>query len=108
MFTDLDNTDSTFARTGIANTKMIPIWGVISIGKNKLLGRFDNPLPAPFDDNWVTFALNIWIWACIAAVFAYLIDPAVRLATRRTRTDIDDRILKVMRKPISCSSSRTA
>lgn len=99
-FTDLNGTTGTFVQTGYADTKMIPSWGVVAPGKNKLLGRFDTPLPAPFDNNYVTFFLNMGIWAVIALFVAYVVDPAVGLATKRTKTDIDDKILKILRIPI--------
>ncbi len=79
---------------------MIPVWGVMAPGKNKLLGTFDNPLPEPFNGNYSTFLLNVGIWACIALVFMYVFDPVVRMFTKKTKTDIDDRILKILRKPV--------
>jgi len=99
-FTDLNNTSGTETFTGYAETEMIPTWGVVAPGKNKLLNRFDNPLPAPLDNNYVTFALNMGIWAVIALFVAYVVDPAVHLVTKRTKTDIDDRVLKILRVPI--------
>lgn len=99
-FTDLDNTSTAFSRTSPVNTKMIPTWGVVAPGRNKLLGTFDNPLPEPFNDNYVTFGLNIAVWAGIALFIAYVVDPAVRVFTKRTKTDLDDRVLKILRKPI--------
>lgn len=101
QFTDLGNlSEPGTTITSTIHTDMIPTWGVIAPGKNKLLGRFDNPLPSPLDGNYVTFAINIGIWAAIALIFAFVIDPAVHLFTRRTRTDLDDRVVKILRKPM--------
>jgi len=99
-FTELENSTNTFVLEGHAETSMIPVWGVMAPGKNKLLGTFDNPLPEPFNGNYSTFLLNVGIWACIALVFMYVFDPVVRTFTKKTKTDIDDRILKILRKPI--------
>jgi MscS family membrane protein len=99
-YQDLNN--SAFTRLDISNarTDMIPLWGAISPGKNKLLGQFENPLPPPFDDNYGTFALNVGIWAAIAVLLAFVVGPVMKLVTQRTKTDLDDRILKVIHKPI--------
>jgi len=98
-YTDLA-TDATSSETATTSTKTVPIWGIISPGKNKLLGTFDNPLPAPFDNNYATFALNVGIWAIIAIFFAFVINPLVHFFTKRTKTDIDDRVLKILHTPI--------
>ena len=99
-YTNLNNTELTFIDVASVNTKTVPIWGIISPGKNKLLGTFDNPLPAPLDNNYATFGLNIAIWAVIGVFFAYVINPVVHLFTKRTKTDIDDRVLRILHKPI--------
>ena len=100
VLTNLDDTSDVLTYTSQATTDFIPKWGVIAPGKNKLLDRFDNPLPAPFDNNYGTFALNIGIWALVALIFAFIVDPAVRYFTKKTKTDLDDRILKILRVPI--------
>lgn len=99
-FTDLNDTSSVITRTTSVSTQLITVWGVIAPGKNKLLGQFDNPLPSPFDGNYATFILNVGIWAAIALFIAFVIDPTVRMFTKRTKTDIDDRVLKILRRPI--------
>ncbi len=99
-FTDLNDTSSVITRTTTVSTQLITVWGAIAPGKNKLLGQFDNPLPSPFDGNYATFLLNVGIWAAIALFIAFVIDPTVKLFTKRTKTDIDDRVLKILRRPI--------
>lgn len=99
-FTDLNNTYYTYVEAVSIHTKTIPIWGIISPGKNKLLGTFENPLPEPFDNNYVTFGLNVGIWAVIAVFFAFVINPFVHFFTKKTKTDIDDRVLKILHKPV--------
>lgn len=99
-FTELDNSTNMFVLDGTAETSMIPVWGIIAPGKNKLLGMFDNPLPAPLDSNYVTFVINVCLWAGIAGAFIFVVDPIVRMFTKKTKTDLDDRVLKILRKPI--------
>ncbi len=99
-YTNLNNTDLTFLDISEVHTKTVPVWGIISPGKNKLLGTFNNPLPAPLDNNYATFGLNIGIWAIIAVFFAYVVNPLVHMFTKRTKTDIDDRVLKILHTPI--------
>jgi len=97
---NLNNSSSNNLYVGNAKTSMIPTWGVIAPGKNKLFGQFDNPLPAPFNGNYATFLVNLGIWGLIALIFAFIIGPAAKVFTKRTKTDLDDRVLKVLHKPI--------
>ncbi len=99
-FTGLEDSADSEVLTGYANTTMIPVWGIIAPGKNKILGLFDNPFPEPFNDNYATFLISVGLWAVIAVVFMYVIDPIVGLFTKKTKTDVDDRILAIVRKPI--------
>jgi MscS family membrane protein len=100
VFSDLSGANLPIERTKYANTSLISEWGSVAAGKNKLLGSFDNPLPSPFNDNYVTFFISIGIWALVALLFAYVVDPAAKLVTRRTKSDIDDRIMKIVRVPL--------
>jgi len=98
--TDLNSTSPDIIMVSYADTKLIPVWGVIAPGKNKLLGRFDNPLPEPFDTNYFTFGINLMIWAGIALFVAFIVQPVAHLITKRTKSDIDDRVLKILKMPI--------
>lgn len=100
VLTNLDNATEVRTYTSQIETKMIHAWGIIAPGKNKLLGRFDNPLPEPLNSNYATFVLNIGIWAAIALFIAFVVDPTVHFFTKKTKTNLDDRVLKILRKPI--------
>lgn len=67
---------------------------------NKILGEFDNPLPAPFNDSYVTFIISVLFWAAFAGAFISVLIPTVRFLTRKTETQIDDILLKVSKGPI--------
>jgi hypothetical protein len=36
--------------------------------ENKILWFFDNPLPEPYNERWMTFIINILIWAGVAGL----------------------------------------
>jgi small-conductance mechanosensitive channel len=67
---------------------------------NRILGMFANPLPSPFNENVVTFAISALIWAGIAEAFILVIFPAVKFLTRKTDTQLDDKLLKVSKWPV--------
>lgn len=100
VFTDVSNPLSDFLRSGLTSTKMVPFWSSVNAGKNKLFGQFENPLPAPLSGNYATFALSVGLWAVVAIVFAYVVGPVARVFTKRTKTDLDDRIIGILHVPI--------
>ncbi|MEW5748320.1 MAG: mechanosensitive ion channel domain-containing protein [Candidatus Thermoplasmatota archaeon] len=67
---------------------------------NKVLGYFDNPLPAPLDNEWGVFLLDVVIWLAIAFGIAYLMDAVAYGFTRRTTTMLDDIVLGIIRTPV--------
>ncbi len=71
-----------------------------SAGENKLFGVWDNFLPAPFDTNVGAFIVTLLGWVGIALFFAFVIDPLVHALTKKTETDLDDIVLKIIRAPV--------
>jgi len=69
-------------------------------GFAQVLGRFDNPLPAPLDGVAGTFLLNVVAWLLIALVAMWLVDPTLRLLTLRTRTTVDDKVIRILSRPL--------
>jgi MscS family membrane protein len=67
---------------------------------NKILGEFENPLPAPFNDSYVTFTISVLLWVAFAGAFIMLLIPTVKYLTRKTDTQMDDILLKVSKWPI--------
>lgn len=100
VFQDVSKPLNNFLKTGQGHTKMIPFWSSVSAGKNKLFGQFENPLPPPFEGNYATFVLSVGLWAAIAIIFAYVVGPLLRVFTKRTKTDLDDRIIGILHMPI--------
>ena len=67
---------------------------------NKILGMFANPLPSPLNGSVVTFAITVLIWAGIAGAFILVLFPSVKFLTRKTDTQLDDKLLEVSKWPV--------
>jgi len=61
---------------------------------------WQNNLPGPLSTVWGTFGIELTIWIGIGAVIYYVVDPTVRVFTRRSKTELDDRLLKAVRTPV--------
>ena len=68
--------------------------------EGKVLGIFENTLPAPFDSNFGAFLLTVGIWVLISAGLVLVIDPFLRSFAKRTATQVDDILLKIIRGPV--------
>jgi hypothetical protein len=63
--------------------------------ENRILGVWDNFLPAPLDGNWGAFGLSILIWVAIGLAFMKVIGPAIHALTRKTKSKWDDMLVEV-------------
>jgi small-conductance mechanosensitive channel len=68
--------------------------------ENKILWFFDNPLPEPYNERWMTFIINILIWAGVAGLVIGVIDPAVKAVAKRSENELDDIIWHILRGPL--------
>lgn len=68
--------------------------------ENKIFWLYDNPLPAPFNERWMTFIINILIWAGIAGLVIGVIDPSVKAMAKRSENELDDIIWQIIRGPL--------
>lgn len=66
----------------------------------KVIGFFDNPLPAPLDGEYGVFLLDVLIWTLIILVAYLAFERGVKHWTKRTKTQLDDIIFKIIRTPI--------
>ncbi len=66
----------------------------------KVIGFFTNPLPSPLDNEWGVFLLTVLIWFIFSIILVFLLGPLVKSFTKKTKTKIDDIILKIIRTPI--------
>jgi small-conductance mechanosensitive channel len=65
-----------------------------------VLGAWRNPLPAPLDDAFGVFLLDLLFWAAVAGLFILLQDPVVKWLTRRAERNVGARIAVLLRKPV--------
>ncbi len=67
---------------------------------NKIFGVWDNYFPAPFNTLIWSFIFTVLLWLLIAAIIYFVVDPIMHLFTKKTKNDLDDRVLEVTRVPI--------
>ena len=67
---------------------------------NRIFGIWENHLPAPFNTLIWSFIFTVLLWVLIAGLIYFVVDPLVKQFTKKTKTDLDDRILAVTRMPI--------
>ncbi|MFQ6106182.1 MAG: mechanosensitive ion channel family protein [Thermoplasmata archaeon] len=68
--------------------------------ENKIFWFWDNPLPEPFNARWMTFIINIFIWAGIAGLVIGVIDPSIKRVAKRSRSELDDTVWQIIRLPL--------
>jgi small-conductance mechanosensitive channel len=66
----------------------------------QVLGLFDNPLPPPLDGKWGVFLLDVLLWTLIIIVAYVAFEKGIKHWTKRTKTQLDDIIFKIIRTPI--------
>lgn len=70
------------------------------INMAKVLGIFDNPLPAPLNNNYGVFILDLIIWIVIILGIYFLIEVGIKRITKKTKTELDDIVFRIIRRPI--------
>jgi small-conductance mechanosensitive channel len=68
--------------------------------EKKVLDLFENPLPEPLDNEFGIFLLTVLFWLIGSLVLVFLMDPVVKAFTLKTKTEIDDIVLRIIRTPI--------
>ena len=51
--------------------------------------------PPPLDNDWGAFAATVLIWAGVAGALVFVVRPAVRSFTKRTRSGEDDKLVAI-------------
>ncbi len=79
------------------------IRGGAYIPPTQVLGWFDDPLgnyvPA-LDNEWGVFITTVIVWLIIGGIIYFILDPLVKIFTKRTKTDLDDKILTIIKGPV--------
>ncbi len=73
---------------------------VSSLGTVLILGQWENPLPAPLDNTGGAFLLNLAAWLVISLLVTWFIHPVLKAFTRRTKTELDDHIIRILKMPV--------
>jgi len=66
----------------------------------KVFFFFDNPFPAPLDNEYGVFILELVFWLVVGIIVMVTMDPIIRKATEKTATEIDDVIIGILRVPV--------
>lgn len=67
--------------------------------EKKVFYWFDNPLPEWGDNIWGTFLLTVGIWFLLSLIITIILDPFVKAFTKKTKTELDDIVLRIVRTP---------
>jgi MscS family membrane protein len=73
---------------------------IIKPEEKKVIGLFENPLPAPLDNEWGIFLLTVLFWLIASIVLVFILDPCVKAFTKKTKTEVDDIVLRIIRTPL--------
>jgi small-conductance mechanosensitive channel len=84
----------------ISKSATVHVKAMFESSGNKIFGIWENKLPSPFNTLIWSFLLTILVWVLIAGFIFFVVDPVVHQLTKKTETDLDDRLLEVTRMPI--------
>lgn len=68
--------------------------------EKRVLGVFANPLPAPLDNEWGVFLLDVLAWLGISIAVLLVVIPVVRRLGAMTKTRVADVVLRIVRTPL--------
>jgi len=68
--------------------------------ENKLMGIWDNFLPAPFDEAWGAFLVSLLIWLVISFLIMEVFGPALHALTKKTSSEWDDIAIDLLKSPV--------
>lgn len=73
---------------------------IIKPEEKKVIGLFENPLPSPLDNEFGIFLLTVLFWLGGSLVLVFILDPCVKAFTKKTKTEVDDIVLRIIRTPL--------
>ncbi len=82
-----------------ASTHVLSLFGTTA-GENKIFNYWENGLPAPLNTNVGAFLITLLLWIAIGLVIYFVVNPIVHQFTKKTKTDLDDIILQVIKAPV--------
>ena len=90
-------------REVVTKTAMVHVEAMFETTGNKIFGIWENDLPSPFNTHLWSFIITMALWLAIACLIYFVVDPLIRRLTKRTKTDLDDRTMEIIRLPIFAS-----
>jgi small-conductance mechanosensitive channel len=84
----------------VSKTVNVHVNAMFESSGNRIFGIWENTLPSPFNTIIWSFILTVLLWVLVAGVIYFIIDPIIHQFTKKTKTDLDDRILEITRMPI--------
>ncbi|MCK5547912.1 MAG: mechanosensitive ion channel [Thermoplasmata archaeon] len=63
-------------------------------------GMFENSLPPPLDGDVGVFLMDVLVWLGISFLIFIVLNPVIKLLTRKTKTELDDIVLGIVRTPV--------
>jgi len=84
----------------LSKTATVHVNAMFESTGNNIFGVWENRLPTPFNTVTWSFIITVLLWVAIAATIYFVIDPLIHQLTKKTKTDLDDRILEITRMPI--------
>ncbi|MGD0816910.1 MAG: mechanosensitive ion channel domain-containing protein [Methanomassiliicoccales archaeon] len=98
-FTQMNDPTQTITITKQVSMHVDSTYGA-KAGQNKIFGVWQNNLPSPFESNYGAFVVTVLGWIAIALIVMFGVDPLIHYATRKTETNLDDIMLKILRYPV--------
>ncbi|MFA5772344.1 MAG: mechanosensitive ion channel family protein [Thermoplasmata archaeon] len=68
--------------------------------EKKIFDRFKNPLPAPLNNEFGVFLVDILAWLGISALVICIVDPLARRLTKKSKNRVDNIVLSIIRIPV--------
>ncbi len=84
--------------TAVERTAAVDITALFEKG-GAMIFAWENNLPAPLNSTWGTFAIVLLVWVGIAMLVRFLVFPIVQLLCKRTKNNLDNRLLRLLRMP---------
>lgn len=84
----------------VIKTATVHVEALFESAGNKIFNIWDNNLPSPFNTLTWSFVITIVLWLVIASFIYYVVDPLAGHFTKKTKTELDDRIREIVRLPM--------
>lgn len=88
------------ASVHLERTAQVTLHAMFESTGNRIFGVWANDLPSPFNTLLWSFIITLAVWVAIAAAIYFVVNPLIHQFTKKTKTDLDDRIVQIVRMPM--------